>query len=593
MLIRMRRGGAILAVLVAVQLLAWSTIGWSQSGDDDVILKAMRDELARSKSLGIAGLDRPYFIQSSVEDADTISISASLGALVTSNHAPLRVQRVRVRVGDYGFDNTNHVYSDYYSGSRYDSEQLPVETNYQAIRQVLWLATDRAYKAAEEAIARKRSSLKNVNVAEQLPDYSKAPPVQAILPVHRTAVDETAWKSRITRLSKVFAAYPQVLSSGLEFQSSETTSYLANSEGTIIRVPDNLAFLRVRASGQAPDGMLLRDAEVFQASSVNTLPVEAELRRGITAVAEEIVALNHAPLGDGYSGPVLFEPRAAAQLFAQVLGDNLKVSRKPVPDPGRPAPHLPSELENKVGSKILPEWMDVLDDPTQTEWHGQALFGHYAYDIEGVAPKPLPLIEKGVLKTFLLTRTPIRKDFESTNGRARLHGPYGAEAPGFGNLFIRASQTVPAAELKKKLLELCRQNSKPYGIVVKKLDYPSSASIDEFRRATAAMAQSGGGTRPVSLPLLVYKVYPDGREDLVRGLRFRGMSTRSFRDIIAASEDMQVFNFIDSIFPFALMGAGGYISNSAVIAPGILFEELELERTQEDLPKLPVVPPPT
>ena len=580
-------------LLAGASMLVWSTIIWSQSGDDDVILRAMRDELARSKPLGLAGLDRPYYIESSVDDADNFSISASLGALITSNHTPIRVQKVRVRVGDYAFDNTNHVYSDYYSGSRYDAEQLPLENNYQAIREVFWLATDRAYKAAEEAIARKRSSLKNLNVAEQLPDYSKAAPVQAVLPIHRTPVDETVWKSRITRLSKVFADYPQVLSSELEFQSSQTTTYLANSEGTAIRVPDNLAFVRVRASGQAPDGMLLRNAGVFQASSVNALPSEAELRRGITALAEEIGALTHAPLGDGYSGPVLFEPHAAAQLFAQVLGDNLKVSRKPVPDPSRPAQHLPSELENKIGSKILPEWIDVVDDPTQSEWHGQTLFGHYVYDIEGVIPKPLPLIEKGVLKTFLLTRTPVRKDFGSTNGRARLHGQYGADAPGFGNLFIRAAQTIPEAEMKKKLIDLCRQNNKPYGILVRKLDYPSSASIDEFRRATASMAQSGGGTRPVSLPLLVYRVYPDGREELVRGLRFRGLSTRSFRDIIAASEDTQVFNFIDSLVPFALMGAGGYVSNAAVIAPGILFDELELERTQEDMPKLPVVPPPT
>ena len=233
--------------MIAAVALACCTIAFSQSGDDDVILKAMRDELARSKSLGLAGLDRPYYIEYTVDDADTLSISASMGALISSNHTPLRVQRVRVRVGDYTFDNTDHVYSDYYSGSRYDSEQLPVENSYQAIRQILWLATDRAYKAAEEAIARKRSSLKNVNVTEQLPDYSKAPPVQAILPVHRTPVDETVWKTRVTKLSKVFAGYPQVLSSGIEFQSSQSTSYLANSEGTIIRMPDNLAFLRIRA----------------------------------------------------------------------------------------------------------------------------------------------------------------------------------------------------------------------------------------------------------------------------------------------------------------------------------------------------------
>ncbi|MGI8744362.1 MAG: metallopeptidase TldD-related protein [Bryobacteraceae bacterium] len=577
--------------LAAVALLiAWAG---AQTSADDVILRAMRDELARSGSLRLAGLDKPYYVEYTIEDANALSITASLGALITAHEAPVRLQDVKVRVGDYAFDNTNHVYSDYYSGSRYDSEHLPLDNSYAAIRDVLWLATDRAYKGAEEAIARKRSSLKNVNSAEQLPDYTKVQPVQAILPIHRTPADETAWKNRVSKLSRIFASFPQVLSSNLEFQSIQTTTYFANSEGTVIRMPDNVAYLRVRAHGQAPDGMQLRDAEVYQAANAGDLPAESELHRGITAIAEEIGSLAKAPMGDGYSGPVLFEPHAAAQLFGQLLGDNLKPTRKPVADAGRPAPYLPSELENKVGSRILPDWLDVVDDPTQTEWHGQALFGHYLYDTEGVSPKPLLLIEKGVLKTFPLTRTPVLKGFESSNGRARMRGRFGAAAPGFGNLFVRASQAVPPAELKKKLIDLCRARNKPYGMLVRKLDYPSSASIAELQKSSSAMAQSGGGTRPVSLPLLVYRVYPDGREELVRGLRFRGLSTRSFKDISGASEDSQVFNFMDSPYPFALMGVGGFVANSSVIAPGLLFEELEFEPTQEDLPKLPIVPPPS
>ena len=198
-----------------------------------------------------------------------------------------------------------------------------------------------------------------------------------------------------------------------------------------------------------------------------------------------------------------------------------------------------------------------------------------------------------MLKTFLLTRTPVLKGFETSNGHARLPGPHFAYAAGFGNLFVRATQTSPGADLKKRLMEMCKQQNKPYGMLVRKLDYPSSAAPDELRRMTSAMAQSGGGTRPVVQPLLVYRVYQDGREELVRGLRFRGVSTRSFRDIIGASDEMEVFNLLDSTYPFALMGAGGFISSASVIAPGVLFEEMELERTQEDLPKLPIVPPPT
>jgi hypothetical protein len=490
-------------------------------------------------------------------------------------------------VGDYAFDNTNHIYSDAYSGSRYDPEQLPLDSDYMAFRNVFWLATDRAYKTAEDAIARKRSSLKNVNLPDQLPDFSKASPVKAELPVRKHPPNESLWKDRLVKLSAIFAGYPAILASSVEMQIEQATNYLVNSEGTALRTPEDLAYVRVLARGLAADGTHVRDASVIQAFEADKLPSESELRLEVTTVAEHTAALSQAPPGEGYDGPVLFEAQAAAQLFGQLLGDNLKITRKPIAEPGRAAPFSPSELENRLGSRILPEWMDVVDDPTQTEFHGHALLGHYLYDIEGVAPAPLSLVEKGTLKTFLLTRTPVLKSVTASNGRARMTGAFGADGPGFGNLFIRASETVPLADLKKKLIALCAERNKPYGILIRKLDYPSSASVDELRR----LAQASGG-HPVTLPLLVYRVYPDGKEELVRSLRFRGVSTRSFKDILAASDESYIFDFIDSNAPFALMGAGSYVTTASVISPAILFDELELEPVQEETPKLPIVPAP-
>jgi TldD protein len=216
------------------------------------------------------------------------------------------------------------------------------------------------------------------------------------------------------------------------------------------------------------------------------------------------------------------------------------------------------------------------------------LLGHYLYDMEGVAPQPLTLVEKGVLKNFLLTRTPVFKEYPGSNGRARMTGSYGTRSPGFGNLFIRASQTTPAAGMKQKLMDLCKQNNKPYGILIRKLDYPSTASIEELEK----VMQAAGGSHPVVPPLLAYKVYPDGREELVRGLVFQGVSVRSFKDIVAASDENSVFDLIDSNAPFALVGAGSFITTSSVIAPSLLFEELELEPVQQETPKPPIVPPP-
>jgi len=560
--------------------------------DADPLLRAMKDELERSKQLHIANLETPYYIEYRVEDTVNHSVAASLGALIESNESAYRVPSVKVRVGTYTFDNTDHVLSDAYSGGRYDAGNLSLENDYIGFRQVLWLATDRAYKTAAEAIARKRSSLKNVSVPEQFPDFSKVPPVVAVLPVQRKQFSPTIWRSRIVKLSGTFSSFPQVLSSGVEMHVSQSTNYVLNSEGATLRTPENMAYIRVSAFGLAPDGTEVRDAEVIQAFDPDGLPAEDELQRKIAQVGEHVTALSQAPAGESYDGPVLFEAAAAAQLFGQVLGDNLKVTRKPIADPGRNAPHVASEFENRLGSHVFPDWIDVVDDSTQTELHGHTLFGHYLYDMEGVAPQPVTLIDKGTLKTFLLTRTPVLKDYQGSNGHARMTGSYGTRSPGFGNLFIRAAQTTPAADMKKKLIDLCRERNKPYGILIRKMDFPSSASIGELRRMAALSAQSGGNSRLTTLPLLVYRVYPDGREELVRSLRFRDLSTRSFKDILAASDENYVFDFIDSNAPFALMGAGSFIVSASVIAPAVLFDDLELEPIQEEVAKPPIVPPP-
>jgi PmbA/TldA metallopeptidase C-terminal domain len=539
--------------------------------DRDDLLRAMQDELKRSDELSHLGLVAPYLIEYRTEDTVSHGIGASLGALLESVDSAYRVPSVRVRVGDYDFDNTNHIFSESYGGRRYDPDRLSLDDNYMAFREVYWLATDRAFKTAEDAIARKRSSLKNVSLRDALPDFSKAPPAHSILPIVRKPVPLEAWKKEIVKLSALFAAYPQVLSSGVELQTSQSTNYVLNSEGTVLRLPEDLAYIHVVARGLAPDGTDVHDAQTFQAFEADELPGEEELARASKEIAEHVIALSQAPAGEAYDGPVLFEAPAAAQLFEQLLGDNLKLTRKPVADPGRVPPMIASELENRVGSHILPEWMDVVDDSTQVKFAGHTLLGHYLYDVEGVPPQPVTLVEKGVLKTFLLTRTPVFKDFPGSNGHARFTGSFGDQAPGFGNLFIRASQTTPAAGMKQKLMDMCKERNKPYGILIRKLDSSGSAS----------------GPHAVASPLLAYRVYPDGREELVRSLQFHGVSTRSFKDMVSASDENYVLDLIDT------NPRGTFMTTASVIAPAVLFEEMELAPVEEETPKPPIVPPPT
>jgi len=558
----------------------------AQSGD--AILRAMHDELSRSRGLKVMTLEEPYYIEYALDDGDSLGISASLGGLVTLRRDRFRVPEIKVRVGDYKFDNTDYAGSGFHFGTHYDIERFPLEDSYPVLRRYFWLATDSAYKSAVEAISRKRAALKNVTVNTPLDDFAKADPVKKILEIRRVAPDEDAWSGRIRALSAIFEAYPAVKSSGVELSAVATVHYYMNSEGTEVRTPDNMIYVLARAEAQAPDGMLLHDAVVFQSLDFNRMPAEPELRRGVTALAANLTALAAAPKGEDYSGPVLFEGAAGAQLFAEVLGGNLALTRRPVMEPGRNSFAATSELEGRQGARILPEWFDVVDDPTQKEWRGRPLFGSYDVDREGVAPRPLSLVEKGVLKNFLLTRQPV-PGYSGSNGRARLPGSYGANTAAISNLFVRATETAPAADLKKKLIEMCRQRNKPYGIIVRKMDFPSSASVDQFRRL---LSGSQGGSHPVSGPVLAYKIYPDGREELVRGLRFRSLNARSLKDILAAGDDSNVFEFQNNQAPFALIGGANYVAESCVIAPSVLIDDVEMHPTEEELPKLPIVPAP-
>jgi hypothetical protein len=182
------------------------------------------------------------------------------------------------------------------------------------------------------------------------------------------------------------------------------------------------------------------------------------------------------------------------------------------------------------------------------------------------------------------------RNYSGSNGRARLPGNFGADAATISNLFIQSTETRPLAELKREMINICNTRGKPYGFLVRKMDFPSSASMEELRSLASGMAQSGG--KPVSIPLLAYRVYPDGREELVRGLRFRGLNARSLKDILAAGDDFTVFDYLENNAPFALMGAPGYSAEASVVAPSVLIDDLEMHPADEEQPKLPAVPPP-
>lgn len=558
--------------------------------NSDPVLRAMAEELGRAKNLRALG-EGVYFGEVSVDDAESFSVSATLGSSFAPQRVQLRPVRPLLRVGQANFDNTGSIYSDYFEGTRFDAGMLPLDNQVPALRHALWLAFDRAYKTAYGALGRKAAALRGVTQSEVLPDFWPSTPVVVIETPSRVKIDEAAWTQRVRQLSAVFSAYPAVTSSGVDFQVSQGTSYYLNTEGTLARVNDRIGYLRVRAAAQAPDGMILYDGDSVEALEPQQMPGEAELRQTVEAVARNVAALAAAPPGGSYSGPVLLEGIAAAQAFGEVFGSNLGVTRRPVAEPGRQVPVLASELEGRLGLRVLPEWMDLIDDPGQREFAGRPLLGFYLVDLDGVRPQRLAVVEKGVLKTLLATRQPV-KGLSGPSGRSRLPGAFGLKTPRISNLFVQASVTESEAALRKRLLDLAAQAGREYAIVIRKLDFPSFGSVDDLRQLAAQAGRSGGGSRPAPLPVLVYRVYPDGREELVRGLRLRSLGTRQFRDILAAGDRPYQFDYLDNGAPLAITGAGNYVVGCSVVAPSLLFEELDLEPVTADLPKPPIVPPP-
>jgi TldD protein len=565
-----------------------------KSNDDDVILRAMRDELERSRQLrAVGGGDyAPYFFAFGLSDVDQFQVAAVLGSPIGVSRTHFRAPQIDVRVGSYDFDDTGHIFSGRYSGGRYDTS-FPLDDDYLALRDALWLSTDTAYKTAIESMSRKRAALNAAaSNTDKLPDFSRVEPVKSLEKISRYKIDDAAWTARAVKLSSLFGAVPDVMASGIDLQLLDGVTWLLTNEGAVLRYGDSLARVYARAEGQAPDGMMVRDAVSFQSLAIDQLPPDSDIRAGFASVAENVHALAHAPLGESFSGPTLFEPQAAAQLLAQLLGDNLRSPRKPLAEPGRNINFLPSEFETKIGSRILPDWMDVADDPTQSAWQGKVLIGFYRWDIEGVPGQPVSVVEKGVLKNFLTTRLPV-KGFAASNGHARLSGGYGARGAAISNLFVKTSQSDSLPALKKKLIDMCKERGKPYGMLVRKLDFPFSAARSELQALAQSSSQSGGSVRPLSPPVLVYRVYADGREELVRGLRFRGVSTRSLRDILGASQETALFDYVNNGAPLAPLNVGGLLAPTSVISPALLFEEIEFELPQDQFPKLPVVSSPS
>ena len=523
----------------------------------------MTTELHRAfTSLGKQGDEKqlpPYFLSYSVSDASSVSIQAQFGALVASASNHMRVADVQVRLGEPKLDNTHGTHRS----SAVNSQQLPLTDDREALARSLWLATNTGYGTALDNYLRVKTEAEvRAKEEDTSPDFSKeAPQTHLGKPAPLVVVDKAAWEQRVQALSKIFREYPDVYQNVVMLTMQNETDYFASSEGSEVIAPHQAARVVVFAVTRADDGMDLFRAQTFEAETVAGLPAQAEMEKAIRELGESLEALRRAPLTEPFDGPAILSGRAAAVFFHEVLGHRLEGQRQRGDEEGQ-------TFTKEVGKDVLPTFLSVADDPTVTTFGKTWLSGSYEYDDEGQKARRVDLIDDGVLKTFLMSRLPIA-NFDASNGHGRAQTgrmPTGRQ----GNLIVTSTKTEPESELRKQLIEEAKKQSKPYGLYFEDI---SSGFAVTTRNSPQAFSV---------IPLVVYRVYVDGRPDeLVRGVSIVGTPLAAMKRILATSDKSEVFN--------GECGAeSGTIPVSAV-APAMLLSEMETQKQAQGTARPPIL----
>lgn len=551
----------------------------------DVQMRAMLDEMARSRTLQLNDLDKPYFVQFATSDTDQLFITATLGGVVSANRTHFRSPTIEIRVGDPKFDNTNSVFS---RAGRIGVVTL--DEDYAALRTSFWLASDALYKAAVDQISRKRNAVREIAEPDTTPDLAPVKAVEMIEAPPRLDIDENQWKEIVRQASERFANDPVITESRVQLRAISSTYRVVNTEGTRVRVPQQVSEIAIQASALAPDGSRVWNHRFITVLSANELPGATEVEKAAQEVGEQTEAEAKAPVGEDYSGPVLFEHEAAAQVIAQMLTDAVRLQRKPMAPPGAAPQMLNGVWSSRLGSKVAPDWLTIIDNPSEQKYGQIPLAGYYQVDDQGVPGEQVVLVDKGTLRSYLLSREPVRQ-FAASNGHGRLPGPFGSEQAVIGNLFVQAEKTIPEADLKARLLSEVKTAGLKYGMLIRRIDFPATANLEQLQNM-ARQLQKNGYARTVGEPLLAYRVYLDGREELVRGLRFGEFSAKDLRDLDSASNQPYVFNYLNNGSSLNLADSGSDLTSSSVICPSLLFESVDLLRSEDELGKLPIVPAP-
>ncbi|MFI5094076.1 MAG: metallopeptidase TldD-related protein [Candidatus Acidiferrales bacterium] len=605
----MRRAQRFAGLSILAALLSCSISARAQAPtDNDHTLQAMQDEMARSKTRlelqipGTAQPQRPYYVEYRLLDLDVREVVAEFGALVSSTRLRQRFMDVEARIGNYKQDSSNFISDDGFRGFIGPTGSVGIDRDYNSLRQDLWIATDQAFKEAVDAYSRKQAYLSSLARQSDIDDFAKVAPLQLIEPLATPDWSNRNWEQEARETSSALRAFPQIYESRVTYYLVYATEYLLTSEGTEIRTNHSYAAIEAGMNTLADDGMQINHMYATYAPKPVDLPGVDAVRKSLNVTGSELMAMRAAAPARDYTGPVLFEARAAAPLLAEVLTPAINGARPPVSFTPVMEQLLTglggrSDWVGRMGARVLPTSVTLVDDPSAKEFHGTSLLGGYAIDDEGVRAQKVTIVDDGIVKELLMSRRP-GPDSDQSNGHGRSAFLNDAK-PTMSNLIFTSTDTLSPADLKKKFLDDCRSEKLPYCLVVREMDNPSISLLhqDDFSELLASF--SGGAGTGDRLPLIVYKIYPeDGREELIRGSRIIGLNTRMLRNLGGIGNDDFVYNYMQSQvsgFAGTALGAFGSAQSglpASLVAPSLLFDDLEVRGARGEPKRLPLLPPP-
>ena len=524
------------------------------------VFEAMSLELKRSmKQLKLENFFTPYFLSYQLLDSTDTTINARNGAITFDQTQHARYFYVELRYGNYEKDNTGESYRGVFEGAA-------LEDNLESLRHALWLMTDQAYKQAVKAYLEKQGKKISEVQKEDLPDFSKEKPHHTVVRMAEDDFPLESYKEILKNISAEFKKYKEILDSGITLRKVHRKNYLLNSEGTRLLHPGagNSFQLYLWAKTMTEDGMNLEVTRPFSFRSKEKGPSQEFLMKKAQEIVDQLLKLRVAKITDPYTAPALLDGESTGVLFHEALGHRLEGERQRDEDEGQ-------TFKGQIGKEIIPSFLSVEDDPTLMELEGEDLNGFYEFDDEGIRAQRVVLVEKGILKNYLLSRRPI-KDFYHSNGHGRAQ--FGRDPIGrMSNLIVKSSLTYPLDSLKNMLLEECRKQKKPYGFLIKRI-----RSGDTFTGRGRYQAFRG-------TPEAVYLVDAQtGAETLVRGVEIVGTPLITVNRILATSDFFQINN--------AFCGAESGLVPVSTIAPYSLVQEVELQRLPEEKSRPPILSPP-